>query len=278
MKIYIMTDMECVAGVVSLPEYCLASPVNKYNRPEGGRYYDHARELATLEVNAVIGGLLEGGATEILVCDGHGHGGLDAALIHPRAKILTGKGQTQPRGLDDSFDAAVMIGQHAMANTDGGHLCHSGSFSRNLWQLNGQTIGEIGLFMVLTSHFNVPMVMISGDVAACQEAQSLVPSIETVAVIEGQKLGSTEGWTTRRAMDLNVPAVHVSPQTSRQMIHQAASKCLSRIETVERFSVEPSYEMQRVTRPDNDQPAQVAVNHSDDYVDLLGQKSEYEPI
>jgi len=131
MKIYILTDMEGVAGIVSLPEYCLPSPVNKYGRTEGGRYYEHARELATLEVNAAIDGLLEGGATDILVCDGHGPGGLNASMIHPKAKILTGRSQPQPRGLDESFDAAIMLGHHAKANTDGGHLCHSGSFFRD---------------------------------------------------------------------------------------------------------------------------------------------------
>jgi hypothetical protein len=38
MKVYVMTNMECVAGIFTLPEYCLAGPRNEYNRPEGGRY------------------------------------------------------------------------------------------------------------------------------------------------------------------------------------------------------------------------------------------------
>ena len=276
MKIYVMTDLECTAGVVTLPEYCLPSPVNKYGRAEGGRHYDHARELATLEVNAAVDGLLDAGATDVLVCDGHGPGGLNASLIHPRARVLTGRGGKYPRGMDATFDAAIMVGQHARANTDGGHLCHSGSFSRDYWGLNGQEIGEIALFMVLASSFDVPVVMISGDAAACAEARALVPSIETVTVIEGERLGGRRGMTTDQAIDLNVAATHVAPPTARQMVRQGAARALGRAGSVERYRVDPPYEMVRETRRGPDTPARRAVNRSDDFVDLLNQPTAYE--
>jgi D-aminopeptidase len=50
MEIYIMTDLEEVAGVINFDDYCT---------PEG-RYYEVARELLIKEVNAAIEGLLEG--------------------------------------------------------------------------------------------------------------------------------------------------------------------------------------------------------------------------
>jgi len=277
-KVYVMTDMECVAGMVSMLEYCVPGPENKYGRPEGGKYYEHARELATREVNAAVDGLLEGGATDVLVCDAHGFGGLNVALIHPEARILTGAGLRPPWGLDGSFDAAIMIGQHAMAHTDGGHLCHSGSFSREDWRLNGRSIGEIGLFMVKCSYFDVPLVMISGDAAACAEARELVPSVETVAVIEGQKRGSTRGMTTNEALDFNVAAVHLSPVKAREMIRQAARRALANAETVERFWMGPPYEMVRITRRDEDGVVRRAVNTSDDYIDLTSQNARYETL
>lgn len=52
MKIYVMTDMEGVAGVVNADDYLAP----------GARYYEVARELATGEVNAAIEGALEAGA------------------------------------------------------------------------------------------------------------------------------------------------------------------------------------------------------------------------
>ena len=278
MKVYVMVDLECVAGVVSMPEYCQSSPQNKYGRKEGGRYYEHARELATMEVNAAVDGLFEAGATEILVCDGHGPGGLNASLIHPQARVLIGKGKSHPLGLDGSFEAAIMVGQHAQAHTDGGHLCHSGSFSRDQWLINGQVIGEIGLFMLACSYFEVPLVMISGDLAACQEALQLTPSIETVAVIEGQKRGSTKGMGTQEAIDLNVPAIHVSPIKSREMIKQGARSCLSKVGSVERFWVDPPYEMVRVTRADEQGVVRRAINRAEDFVDLISQPAQYEEL
>lgn len=276
MKLYVMTDLECVAGVVSLPEYCIRRPVNKYGRTEAGKYYDHARELATLEVNAAIDGLIDGGATDVFVCDAHGEGGLNASLIHPQARILTGAGQKPPRGLDRSFDAAIMIGQHAKANADGGHLSHSGSFDRDDWLLNGQSIGEIGLFMLVCSAFDVPMIMISGDVAACEEARALVPSIETVAVIEGQKRGSTKGMNVQQALDFNVAATHVSPVRSRQMIRDGARRSLAKLRSVERFRMDGPYEMVRISRPDESGRVRTAKNRSDDYIELLGQPIRYD--
>ena len=269
-----MTDLECVAGVVSSAEYLLTGPENKYGRTDGGRYYERALELATREVNAAVDGLLEGGATEILVCDGHGHGGLNASLIHPEARILTGK-PLSDYCLDDSFDAAIMIGQHAMANTDGGHLAHSGTFFRDAWILNDVVIGEIGLFMIRAAYYGVPLVMLSGDVAACEEARRLVPSIETVAVIEGVKRGSTEGMSTDQALDHNVSAIHLSPERARRLIQEGASRCLSQVDSMERFWVDPPYEMVRVVRPDDQGQVVRAVNRSDDYIDLICQKPEY---
>lgn len=275
MKVYVMTDLDCVAGVVSLLEYCLP-PDNKYGFRGCGKYYEHAKELATMEVNAAVDGLLESGATEILVCDGHGPGGLNASSIHPQARILSGKGKSQPLGLDRSFDAALMIGQHAMADTNGGHHCHSGSLARAEWLLNGELIGEIGLFMLACSYFNVPVVMISGDAAACEEARLLTPSIEAVAVIEGQERGSTKGMGTQKAIDLNVPAIHASPVKSREMIKQGARSCLSRIGSIERIWVDPPYEMVRITRPNEEGMIRRATNRAEDFIDLISQPTQYE--
>lgn len=278
MKVYIMTDMEGTAGVVTLPEYCLPTSENKYKRKEGGRYYEEARKLVTMEVNAAVEGLLSGGATEILVVDGHGPGGLNASMIHREARIAGGMGRDFLIGLDSSFDAMIIVGQHAKADTDGGHLCHSGSFSRAEWRLNGELIGEIGLLMLGADYYDIPVVMITGDLAACEEARLLVPSIETVAVIQGEKRGSTKGMTTDEAIDFNVPAIHVSPIKAREMIREGAERALTKVNKVERFHLDPPYEMERITRPFKDVPVRRAINKSDDFLDLMSQTPCYEVL
>ena len=67
-----MTDLEGVAGVINFDDYCTPK----------GRYYEVARELLTKEVNAAIERLLEAGADEFLVVDGHGYGGINPLLLH----------------------------------------------------------------------------------------------------------------------------------------------------------------------------------------------------
>ena len=81
MKVYVMTDMEGVAGVIDSPNYCF---------PES-RYYERGCELTTLEVNAAIEGALAAGATDIFVTDGHGHGAITPMLLHPEARLLKGR-------------------------------------------------------------------------------------------------------------------------------------------------------------------------------------------
>ena len=232
-----------------------------------------------MEVNAAVEGLLEAGATEILVSDSHGPGGVNPAQIHPAARILTGRPLRVFEGLDESFDAAIMIGQHAKANTDGGHLAHSGSFGREDWQLNGKSIGEIELFLIAATYYKVPVVMISGDVTACQEARELVPSIETVAVIEGMKLGSQAGMTPEQAIQLKVAAIHTPPVTARKMIREGGRKCLQKIGHIEQYWVDPPYEMVRIARAGKDSPHAKDVRRGHDYMNLVRDvKFNYVPI
>jgi len=63
-RIFVMTDLEGVAGVLNFAEW--TGP--------GKPYYEVAREFLTLEVNAAVDGFFAGGAAEVLVVDGHGPG------------------------------------------------------------------------------------------------------------------------------------------------------------------------------------------------------------
>ena len=75
MKILLMSDMEGVAGILNREDW---------TRPSGATY-DAGKRLLTEEVNAAIDGLFAGGATYVLVVDGHGPGGIDPELLDERA-------------------------------------------------------------------------------------------------------------------------------------------------------------------------------------------------
>jgi D-amino peptidase len=237
-KIYIMTDMEGVAGVVSSVDYCYPQ----------ARYYEVGRTLTTLEVNAAIEGALEAGADDFLVADGHGWGAIDPVQLHPAAQLLTGRPLAYPFGCDGNFAAAFIVGQHAKANTDGGHLCHTGSFDTEEVTLNGHSLGELGINMLFIASFGVPTVLVAGDQACCDEAIGLAPGIVTSSVKEGWRHGAPAGLTGEEAERFNGSATHLHPSVARQRIKEAARLAVARRESIGRFWLDPPYEYLHTAR------------------------------
>lgn len=259
MKIYIMTDQEGVAGVVNSPDY--AAP--------GARYYERACELTTLEVNAAIEGAIEAGATDFLVADGHGHGSINATLLHPRAKLLTGRPIFYPFGCDDSFDFAFNIGQHAMSNADGAHLAHTGSFIVEDQILNGIPIGELGTNILLGEYFGVPMIFVAGDQACADEAKTHIPNIETAIVKWGVKRGSAAGLSKDEALSFNNAAIHLSPEAARETIREGAKRAVQRRKEIERFQLQTPFERITTFRHTDTEPKKRRVEKADDFMQLL---------
>ena len=81
------------------------------------------------------------------------------------------------------MDGVFFVGYHARIGTQNAILEHTWSDERvaNVW-INDQPFGEIGLNAAVCGHFGVPVVMISGDQAACAEAAALLGDIETAVV------------------------------------------------------------------------------------------------
>lgn len=177
-KVFVITDLEGVSGIVDSDMQC--SP---YQSPR----WEESRKLLTGEVNAAVDGLLEGGATEVVVWDAHdGSRTLSVTDIHPKARLLTGTPVSPTCELDPGYSAVVFIGQHAMAGAQNGILSHSYSSQgiQNIW-VNNQPTGEIGARTMLAGTFGVPVIMLSGDTAACKEIHELVPQAECAEVKSG---------------------------------------------------------------------------------------------
>jgi len=178
LKIYIVTDLEGISGVFSFAQ--TREPLTPLNR--------EAREYFMGDVAAVVRGLRDGGATEIIVLDGHGTQAVVPHLMEPGAKYVTGL----PRpgvlwGLDRSFAGIVMLGYHAMMGTPDGVLNHTqSSKSENRYWYNGVESGEIVQMAVIAGHFDVPPILVTGDEATCRESQKFFgDSCVTVAVKRG---------------------------------------------------------------------------------------------
>jgi D-amino peptidase len=204
MKVYILTDIEGVAGVANFEDYSY----------ETGRFYPLSRHLLTLEVNAAVDGALEAGASEVVVWDGHGPGAINVEELHAEAKLLHGTGVPRTLGLERGFDALFFVGQHAMSRAERAGLAHSYS-SRNIEHvfLNGARIGEFGMRVILAGCFDIPVVLVTGDTAMRDEAVQYIPNIEAVVVKESLNISS---------------AITLSPVKARELIRAGAKRSLER--------------------------------------------------
>ena len=175
MKIYISADMEGITGVVTSEQL---GPT--------GFEYARFREFMTQEVNAAIEGARAAGATEIVVSDSHGNG--QNLLLENLAKdILVIRSWPRPlmmmQGLDETFDGVIFIGYHAATTNPEGVRAHTLS-SAHLAdvRLKGVSVSEAGLNAAIAGHFNVPVIMISGDDVVVKETQALLGNVEGAVV------------------------------------------------------------------------------------------------
>jgi D-amino peptidase len=177
-KIFMITDMEGVSGIFDTELQCLP-----YKSPR----WEESRKLLTGEINAAVDGLFEGGASEVVVWDGHASGqNLSVLDIHPRARLLTGGIVSSTLELDSSYSAMIFVGQHALAGAEKGILGHSYDSQniQNIW-VNGRLTGEIGARVMLAGTLGIPVIMLTGDTAACKELHELVPQAECAEVKSG---------------------------------------------------------------------------------------------
>jgi len=177
-KVFISVDMEGVSGITD-PEDVL---------PDGADY-QRGRVFMTGDANAAILGAYDGGADEVLVNDSHWiMRNLLLEQLDPRARTIKGfhKSLCMVQGLDESYDAAVFVGYHSCAGTEGGVLNHTllGKEIQNVY-LNGEPTGETRLNAAFAGHFGVPVVLVAGDGAVCTEARRVLGDVETVAVKDG---------------------------------------------------------------------------------------------
>ncbi len=253
MKVYIMTDMEGVAGIQDSENWCRPP-----GSPAAGRYYEQGKALLTREVNAAVEGLFQAGATEILVSDGHGAGGIHPILLDPRVRLLRGWPSGWPLELDATFGAVVWIGQHAKACTPYAHLAHTQSFRYVNQSINGVSVGEFGQFALCAGELGIPAILGSGDEAFTREAQALVPAIETVVVKRGVTPGTGEDLDTTSYARRNLGAIHVHPVEARRLILQGARRALGRLlaEGPEEYVLRMAPPYERVTRFRAEEPGQ----------------------
>ncbi|MFI7893756.1 M55 family metallopeptidase [Streptomyces sp. Cmuel-A718b] len=218
MKALISVDMEGISGIVHSSE----------TNPE--RYdYQRGRELMTAEANAVIAGVLDAEPTaDVLVADAHGtFRNLLPEQLDRRARLVRGKPRAlnMLAGLDEETDAALFVGYHVRAGEGPGVLAHTMNGEILDVRVTGRSLGEIGLNAAMVGHLGVPVVLLSGDDAACAELTELVPAAVTVPVKEA--LGAAA-------------AVTLHPEEARDRLRRAAADAITRRAEIRPLTLAPT--------------------------------------
>jgi D-amino peptidase len=154
MKIFIAVDMEGVSGVE-----------NAHDVIPGLAGYPVFRRVMAGDANAVVDGAFRGGATEVVVADGHAmQTNMLPVDVDPRATLKSGgAGLVQFKGLTPDVDGVCLIGFHAKSGTPDGVLSHSFLSSFLDLRLNGRSIGEAEFGAYLLASYGIPVIMVSGD-------------------------------------------------------------------------------------------------------------------
>lgn len=196
MKVYLMTDLEGVAGVYSWEDRKDLTPENQERRARQRRWL--ARE-----VNAAADGFFAAGATAVLVNDGHGAGyTIDLDEIDPRVEIIHGHERPFWLPLIETCDVTGIVGAHAKAATPMACLRHSMSDSVRGYWFNGISVGEMGMQAAIAGHYGIPFVFVSGDLWACKEMHKLCPGCVGVAVKRGLSTFSARTYPPAKAQEL----------------------------------------------------------------------------
>jgi D-amino peptidase len=204
MKLFLSTDFEGTSGIVAWEQII-----------EGNAEYEQGRKLLTDEVNAVITGALDAGATEFVVSDAHHYmRNLHPQDLNGKATLITGKHKPlyMMEGLDASFDGVCFVSYHGSIGAERAILSHTYNPGA-VWEvrINGEVVGESGINALVAAHYGVPIIFVSGDEATAQEAQIVAPNAEKVVV--KQSLG-------------RFAAAHMHPTVACELLREGAARAV----------------------------------------------------
>jgi len=219
-RVFVSVDMEGIWGVVHSNQVSATSPE-----------YSRAQKWMVDDTNAVLAGLWDAGASEIVVNDSHGSmRNIVADALDPRASLLSGspKPLSMMQGIDEKFDAVVFVGYHARAGTTPAILDHTiSSATIRAIRVNGQELPELGINALIAGYYKVPVILLTGDTETCSQARAVLgDTLVTAAVKEA----------TGRFAARMYPA-----EQARQRLRDAARDALSKRGTIQPFRLAAPY-------------------------------------
>lgn len=203
-RIFISSDIEGTCGIAHWDETTL-----------GKADYEPFRRQMTREVAAACEGAQAGGADDILIKDAHDSArNLLPDELPQGVQIFRGWGSdihSMMSGIDASFAGVIFTGYHSSSNTDDSPLAHTMNLENTSVRINGIQASEMVINAFVAAYYDVPLLMVTGDVGVCEAAKRINPSIVTVPVCRGCGNGS----------------ISIHPQKAVQRIRRAAEAAVN---------------------------------------------------
>lgn len=174
-RILVLHDMEGLSGQSNPQTFFFGTP-----------QYAQGQQLLVADVNAVIEGLYQGGATEVHVVDGHGSGNPEPDvrrdLLDKRATQIL-RDSTFDAYVDlvqpNAYDAVAVVGMHAKTGSSG-FASHTYTLGIE-FLIHGKTITETELVGLSWGRVGTPVIFGSGDDRLAADLATM-PWIEFVTV------------------------------------------------------------------------------------------------
>jgi D-amino peptidase len=210
MKILISADMEGATGVTWPGDVLPGTP-----------QWERCRSMFTSDVNAAVLGFFDGGADDVVINEAHwSMRNLLLERLDERAEMLTGrhKALSMVEGVQHGdVDGIAFVGYHAGAGMEG-VLAHTylASSITGVW-LNDVRASEGLLNAHVVAEYGVPVVLVTGDDVACEDALGYAPEALKVAVKDHvSRYAAVCRTPARTAADIRAAAKEAAQLAVRQ--------------------------------------------------------------
>ena len=174
-RILVLHDMEGLSGQSNPQTFFF-----------GTAQYALGQTLLAADINAVIEGLYQGGATEVHVVDGHGSGNPEPDVrrdLLDRRAVQVMRDSTFDAYVDlvapNAYDAVAVVGMHAKTGS-GGFASHTYTLGIE-FLIHGKTITETELVGLSWGRVGTPVIFGSGDDRLAKDLVTM-PWLEFVTV------------------------------------------------------------------------------------------------
>jgi D-amino peptidase len=152
--------------------------------------------------------------------------------LDQRAELVQGTPKlpfSMMTGIEPGYLCALFLGYHAGAGTQTAILDHTYTGFFTDVRVNGDTWNETHLNAALAGTFGVPVALVVGDRACCEQAAATLEGVRTLSVKEG--FGATVGRSQ-------------SPELARTLIRAATLEAIPQAGDLRPFQPRPPYTLE----------------------------------